>query len=485
MPRKPPPPLHSLALTCLRVIQGWNQSDLSEVSGMPCNLISDYERGRKNLSRERLVMLAATMGLAPSAVDGVLDFVDTLRQAGGNPSPFTPETQQIDSLASDWGRQTAAGVRAMLGAVSQESQALLARQRAASVWAGLRQFKPDRRRLLVEDTADFHTWALCERICAESIQAAADNADRALDLARLALLVAERVPGSEAWCSRVQGYAWAHVANAKRVQGDLPGAEQMFARALKLWETGAASPLGFLDEVQMLSLEASLRREQFRLSESLVLLDRALAFSPREDMKDRLLINKAGTLGFLGQHEDAISTLRQMAPDRRGDLRFLWLHRFTWIENLCSMGRHGEAREMLPELQGLAAHMGNGLDKIRARWLEGRIAAGLGKRREAIEDLSWVRQELSSQGIAYDTAQASLELSVLYLEEGRAGTVKMLARQMAPIFQAQGVHREALAALKLFRDAATREALTVDLARRLAAYFQRARYNPGLRFEGE
>jgi tetratricopeptide (TPR) repeat protein len=482
MPRKPPPPLNSMALTCLRVIQGWSQMDLSEVSGVPGNLISDYERGRKQLSRERLGILAAAMGLASSTVEGVLDFVDALRHSAGGPGPFDPETQPPDSPASGWGRQTANGVRAMLGAVSQESQVLVARQRAASVWTSLRLFQPDRRRLLVEASAEFHTWGLCERICAESVQAAADNADRALDLARLALFVAERVPGHEAWRSRVQGYAWAHVANARRVRGDLSGAGQAFTRARNLWQAGAASPLGFLDEVQVLSLEASLRIEQLRLQEALALLDQALDSYPVGEMKDRLLLNKAAALEFLGQYEAAITTLLQMNRDLV-DPRLKWLRRFTWMANLCHLDRYHEAGDMLPELQRLTARLGNGLDKVRVRWLEGRIAAGQGKRREAIETLSWVRQEFSSQGIAYDTAQANLELSVLYLEEGRTDAVKRLARQMVPIFQAQGVHREALAALKLFQDAAEREALTVDLARRLAAHFQRVRYNPGLRFE--
>ena len=482
-PRRPPPPPLNVTLTCLRVIQGWGQDDLSQAAGIPANLISDYERGRKNLSRDRLEMLATAMGLPSSAIDGVLDFLETLRHSAIH-RLGDPETQRIHSLAADWGRHTAAGLREMLGAVSRESQSLLARQRAVSVWGSLRQFSPDRRRLLVEDTADFHTWALCERICAESIQAAADNADRALDLARLALLVAERMPGDEAWRSRVQGYAWAHVANARRVRGDLPGADQAFVQARKLWDAGAPSPLGFLDGVQMLSLEASLRIEQLRLPEALALLDQALAAHPREDMQDRLLVNKAGALELLGQYEAAITTLRQMSRSL-ADPRLNWLRRFTWMANLCHLDRYGEADALLPELRGLTAHLGNGLDKVRVRWLEGRIAAGLGRRREAIEALSWVRQEFASQGIAYDTAQANLELSVLYLEEGRTGAVKTLVRQMAPIFQAQGVHREALAALRLFRDTAEREALTVDLARRLAAYFQRARYNPELRFEEE
>jgi hypothetical protein len=58
--------------------------------------------------------------------------------------------------------------------------------------------------------------------------------------------------------------------------------------------------------------------------------------------------------------------------------------------------------------------------------------------------------------------------------------VKRLARQMIPIFQAQDVHREALAALALFRKAARREEVTVEQLLRLVKYLQEARNDPGM-----
>jgi hypothetical protein len=131
----------------------------------------------------------------------------------------------------------------------------------------------------------------------------------------------------------------------------------------------------------------------------------------------------------------------------------------------------------------MAIQLGNGLDLVRLRGLEGVAAAGLGRTEEAIVALSQARSELVSRGIAYDAALLTMELAVLYLDEARHPEVKVLARQMAPIFQAQGVHREALAALKLFRDTVEKEEATAELARRLVAYLYRARYTPSLRFE--
>ncbi|HSU84811.1 MAG TPA: hypothetical protein VLR69_20520, partial [Thermoanaerobaculia bacterium] len=69
----------------------------------------------------------------------------------------------------------------------------------------------------------------------------------------------------------------------------------------------------------------------------------------------------------------------------------------------------------------------------------------------------------------------SLELAVLYLEEERTVDVRNLARAMGWIFQAQGIAREALAALTLFFEAAQRETATVELTRHVAAEWERMR----------
>ena len=52
------------------------------------------------------------------------------------------------------------------------------------------------------------SWADCELLADKSEEAAADDADRALELAELALWVAERVPG-EAVRLQCQGWSWA------------------------------------------------------------------------------------------------------------------------------------------------------------------------------------------------------------------------------------------------------------------------------------
>jgi len=54
---------------------------------------------------------------------------------------------------------------------------------------------------------------------------------------------------------------------------------------------------------------------------------------------------------------------------------------------------------------------------------------------------------------------------------------------MVPIFQSKEVHREAIAALTIFRQAVEREQATAQLAQEILAYLRKARHNPELQFE--
>jgi tetratricopeptide (TPR) repeat protein len=151
--------------------------------------------------------------------------------------------------------------------------------------------------------------------------------------------------------------------------------------------------------------------------------------------------------------------------------------RHNVLDTLSKMGRLEEARELFPEVAALSREIGNALDLARLRWAEGRIAAGLGEAGRAEEAFQEVRRALVEQGIGYDAA--------LYARQGRTAEMKELAGEMLPIFQAADVHREALAALAVFQQAAAREAATLELVEEVAAFLGRARHDPELRFGGE
>jgi transcriptional regulator with XRE-family HTH domain len=448
MERKIPPPL-SLALDILRTRQGWTQKELAAATGIPANLISDYERGRKTLTRERLDSLLRAMGLQPSrALKAAMRFLQDEEVREPEPPPGS-ERLQIDEMAAESGRMMSDFTRSILTLWASRGQAVEARRQARALWERLKARDAAQRRMLVEKVAEFRNWALCELLCEESVKAAGDSADRTLDLADLALRVAELAPGEEAWRQRVQGYAWAHVGNARRVKGDLPAADEAFARSQKLWSAGAAGDSGVLNEARVLGLRASLLRAKRQLPEAVALLDQALALDKWGEAR-YLLLNKAKVLDDSQDFSGSIAVLQVVAPilEDEGEprTRLPFLLKLNLAVSLCALGRYGEAGELLPSVEDLAVRLGGDLDRLHVHWLKGKIFSGLGREEAALRELSWTRDELISRDIGYDAALVSLELAVIYLKRRRFGEVKTLAQQIVSVFQTQGAHQEALEA---------------------------------------
>ncbi len=489
MPRTTPPDLN-IVLNFLRLGQGWSQSDLGEAAGVSPNLLNDYERGRKNLTRERLEYLVAFMGLPPKAIDDTLACLESNRAASrppGEPADrFARSRQGVQSVAARFGKLTMDFVRSGLTMLTVEGEALHARQRAEFLWDRLKQLSPAERRVLVEDTAKYRGWALCEKVAAASVAAAPNHPRQALELAELALLVAERIPGEASWRSRLQGYAWAHIGNARHACNDLPGTEEALARAWKLWESGAPGDPGLLNGAWLPGFEAVLRRDQRRFPEALKRIEEALALDSGE-IRGQILMNKARILEALGDPEGSTAALTEAAPliDAAHEPRLAFGLRFNLLVDLCQLGRATEAALKLQEVRALGERLGQELDLMRVRWLEGKVAAELGQNVEARLAFEQVRRTFKIRELAFDYSLVSLELAVLLLEQGSTTAVRSVAQEMLWIFKAQGVHREALAALRLFYEAAKREAATTDLTRKIIRYLYRAQYDPELRFVSE
>ncbi|MFL6237235.1 MAG: helix-turn-helix domain-containing protein [Thermoanaerobaculia bacterium] len=472
----------ALALLYLRSMRDCSQRELADRLGLADEkMISRYERGAKPLSRKTLDQSAAVLGVPPEAVDALL-FIgawidpDDWEEPGSWMALDPAARRAIDrtSLTLAWALLDS--FRSELGGAIRDEKAERARRKAQELWARLRSATRKERRDAVAALPELQDWALAELVCHESEKAAAHKVEIALDLADLSLFIAGHVSGAETWRSRVEGYCWAYVANARRVGNDFAGADTAFARAWKLWEAGATAYIKVLAEWRLLDLEASLRRAQHRFPEALELLDKAMESNGNNPaMAARILLKKEHVLEQMGNPERALATLAEASPfvEILKDTRLRFAHLFKTINNLYHLGRYREAVELLPQVRDLAVQQSNELDLLRVVWLDARVAAADDRREQAMLGLEQVRQDFTTRGLPYDAALASLELALLYLEEGRTGEVRNLARTMGWIFQAQGIAREALAALTLFLDAAQRETATVELTRRVAAEFER------------
>jgi tetratricopeptide (TPR) repeat protein len=187
----------------------------------------------------------------------------------------------------------------------------------------------------------------------------------------------------------------------------------------------------------------------------------------------------------MGEAEQALEVLEQAEPkvEAQGEPNLLFALRFNRAAALLDLNRAREAEELLPRVRELALELRQDLHLVRLRWLEGRVHAGLDRTEEAIKALEEVREKFAKLNMAYDCALASVKLGALYLRQGRTGEVKALARWMEQVFRSLGIHQEALKALLLFCNAVRQEWATAELAERLFSYLQRARHDPGMKFQ--
>jgi tetratricopeptide (TPR) repeat protein/DNA-binding XRE family transcriptional regulator len=484
-----------LLIGLVLLILGWNRKKLGAEAGVGREALSRYENGAQKPQPRTLKKIEAATRVPLAAVKALLPALHRLRAVAEGRS--APTRRSAAAIARAVGNAVESILREEepylpapeLPEVERSGSRPTAADRllADDLWARLKGRTHSARLALVEEAPQYQSWALAERLCAESERAAADSPRQAVELAELALRAAERVSGEAAWLSLLAGYIWAYLGNARRVASDLPAAEQAFRLAWKLWNEGSAADTGLLDGSRLLDLEASLLRAQRHMAAALERLDQALALHPAGEGRGRILLKKGVTLEQLGDHEAAVAVFHEAAPwiDREREPRNFCVLRFNLIVCLCHAGRYEEAAAGLSELRALTAEPRQGMDRVRRHWLEGRIAGGLGRISEGIAALAAVRAEFAAEKIFYDEALVSLELAGLYLEQGRTAEVKALAGQMEPVFRAQGVHEEAKKALRLFRRAVELETVTVELVRRLVAYLYRAQNNPELRFEAE
>jgi len=486
MSREIHPPL---ALTLLILLRraGWNQQKLADALKVKPETVSSWIRTGRGLDRMILDEAAVLLGFDVSEVERTLDYLAGKRPAEGEEIPgytgLTPEERRIVQAARAQVQQQALeALDAELSRELEEARVRRARAEAEEVWKEMRSRSAEGRRVFIDQNPAVCTPALVRRLCDESVKAAGRSAGRAMALAELALYAAERVLGEVSL--RCQGFARGFMANALRVANQFRLAGTLFTEARKLWDAGTASDPA-LSEACLLGLEASLCRAQRLFDEALALLDKALDLN---DLREtfNLLLEKSHLQHTKGQYQEALATLdaAELRIDSQRDSRSRFAVQFNRAANLSRLSLYSEAQKLLPTIWDLAASLQGDLHLLRLRWLAAGIAAGLGDEDLAVRSLHEVRRDFANLENPIDAALVSLDLAEIYLKHERWREVRVLAEEMIQLFQDQGVHREAIASLLLFRQAVEREDATVDLIRRLAQYLREAERDPSHHFEG-
>ena len=303
----------------------------------------------------------------------------------------------------------------------------------------------------------------------------------AAGLARAALQ-AER---ADVLASELYARALAHQANALRVQGDLKQANDILDTArflLKGQGGGDRSTRAEMDR-----FEASLRYAQRRFPESESLYSRAIMAFAMEGEEFEVavtLISMGVAYREMNDLDRAIEVTSQAVDilDEEHP-RLLLSARHNMVNFLVEVGREVEAESLFDQIQPMYDAYADPLTLLRRIWLEGHLAKARHDLDAAESSYSGVSRAFLARGNGYDAALAALDLAVVYAEQGRTAELKRVAEEIVPIFESQDVHREAAAALMLFRDAVLAEQVTLRYVVELSRYMERARLDPSLQFQ--
>lgn len=334
----------------------------------------------------------------------------------------------------------------------------------------------DRASRLARARSRFRSPALVRLLLDESRRCLPSHPVEAFHFAELARTVANRNPRMPEFFE-LYVLATAAQANACRVQDENGRAEELFALARQIMDQHGVADPAVIARVD--DLEGSLRKDQRRFPEAEKLLKRAAAlyFLTRSiEDRARVLVKLADTYCARGALALAIETaqtaLGLLGSKSEPHLRVCAHYNLTFY--LASAGRFDEAADLLEVDEPLYRRFSEPWVHLRLLWLRADIAAGKGDLATAERLYRETRDGFTTNRMAYDAATVSLDLAILYLRQERLVDVQTLAEEMLVIFQAQDVDREALAALRLFQEAARRQELTVEKVREIVAWLRRS-----------
>jgi tetratricopeptide (TPR) repeat protein len=315
-----------------------------------------------------------------------------------------------------------------------------------------------------------------------------DDPQEMLRCALLATIEAGKLdpePLGAAWVEDVRCRAALELGNAYRVANRLQEAEDALGEAVERFRQGTGDDRL---KARLLDVQASLYGDLryfdlcFAALDAVIALYRELGES---HLVGRALITKAVHTRYANDTPRAIDLLQEglslIDPEADPKLAVNSVHNLAWLMVDC--GRYREARRILWEsLPHNGEHVGH-LDRLKARWLEGRVNAGLGKLALAERDLQAAREGLEAAGLPYTAAIAALDLAELELRRGQPEPAEALALQAVGVFLSLEIGREAQTAVRFLEAAAKRRLMTGVVLRDVADFLRYAEGDPQARFE--
>lgn len=329
---------------------------------------------------------------------------------------------------------------------------------------------------------------LCDAYIQASKLVRYSNPRLMVDLADLATAMARELDPQEYGAAQVMDCrcrTLIELGNAFRVADRLKEAGVALGDAAALWYEGTR------DEILQACLfdyQASLYADSRDFKAAAQALDTVYAIYTRlghTHLAGRALISKGIYRGYEGDEQGAIQLLRdglaQIDPQLDPNLRFAAVQSQAYF--LAVLGQLREARKLLWSHYFPSEVVQAQTNRLKLRWVEALIEAGLGDEKRAEEWLLEVTQGFQEAGLSYKAALAGLDLVHLWYRQGRRNEVRGFVTGLVEIFRTYNINREALVALCLLETALKEGVEAGAILDRVTVFIRRAETHPGITFE--
>lgn len=286
-------------LKLVRRARRLRREELAAATGLPSELIADYESERQPLPFETLVHVITALRLTEEEHTTLLRATPRFHLAlwRGGPRDMPRQNRAVirwlsreagervrkfaiwrlsrdgtrEEIAADIALESARAIKLVKVSYAVGMMVLQSRLRAKArrpsprdrrkgeeAWGRFEAQELSLLRLIAESGRSLASWAVCERLGLAAIELAGTAPDKSREIAEITLLLVRKTHVGPAMRRRLRGFAAACLGTARLALGDRAGAEEALVETRRLWQAGAAASTNILSDIPVRTLATAL-----------------------------------------------------------------------------------------------------------------------------------------------------------------------------------------------------------------------------------